>query len=198
MKPTSALKWLVLLFAFAVPTGASAQPKAAAGDAKRGEYLVKTTGCHDCHTPMKMGQKGLEPDMTRMLSGHPESLVMPPSPKLQSPWMAAAAMTFTAWSGPWGTSFASNLTPDLETGLGKWTQQDFVLALKTGKHMGRGRAILPPMPWPALSNMTDQDLQSMYAYLKTIPPMKNMVPNPRLPETPAKAPPPAAITPGKR
>ena len=85
----------------------------------RGKYLVTTSGCHDCHTPSKMGPNGPEPDMTRMLSGHPQDLEMPPAPVLPpGPWAVAVAATSTAWSGPWGVSFTANLTPDPETGLG--------------------------------------------------------------------------------
>ncbi len=80
-------------------------------------------GCGDCHTPWKMGANGPEPDMTRMLSGHPESMVLPPAPAPSGPWMASLAATMTAWSGPWGVSYTANLTPDPETGLGKWTEQ---------------------------------------------------------------------------
>ncbi len=88
----------------------------------RGHYLVTIAGCNDCHTPLKMGPAGPEPDMDRMLSGHPQSLAMPAPPKLpDGPWLVTAAATNTAWSGPWGVSFTANLTPDPETGLGRWT-----------------------------------------------------------------------------
>jgi len=76
---------------------------------------------------------------------------------------------FTAWAGPWGISYTRNLTPDKETGLGSWTEQQFVDTIRNGREQGRGRQILPPMPWPAYRNMTDADLKSIFAYLKTIP-----------------------------
>jgi hypothetical protein len=149
---------------------------------KRGDYLVKTSGCNDCHTPFHMGPNGPEPDMTRMLSGHPEKLVLPPAPKLPAgPWMGTVAATFTAWSGPFGTSYTANLTPDAETGLGKWTERMFIDTIRTGRHQGRGRPILPPMPWPAYRNFTDEDLKSIFAYLQTIPAIKNRVPDPVVP-----------------
>lgn len=144
----------------------------------RGKYIVTAGGCGDCHTPMKMGDKGPEPDMTRMLSGHPEGLKLPPAPPPQGIWGASVAMTMTAWSGPWGTSFTANLTPDPETGLGKWTEQNFVQTIKTGRHMGNGRPILPPMPIPAYVNFSEDDLKSIFAYLQTIPVVKNRVPAP--------------------
>jgi mono/diheme cytochrome c family protein len=157
----------------------SAQASPTAADpARRGEYIVKSMGCNDCHTPYRMGADGPEPDWTRMLSGHPQGLVMPPAPALDAPWSAAVAETMTAWSGPWGVSFTANLTPDAETGLGSWTEQQFVDTIRSGRHLGRGRPILPPMPWPAIRNMTDDDLKAVFAYLRTIPAIRNKVPDP--------------------
>lgn len=145
---------------------------------QRGEYLVKITACNDCHTPFKMGPKGPEPDMTRMLSGHPEALTMAEPPNLgQGPWTWVGAATNTVFAGPWGISYASNLTPEQNTGMGIWTEDMFVKAIRTGKHFGTSRPILPPMPWPSYANMTDEDLKAIYAYLKSIPPISNHVPD---------------------
>jgi hypothetical protein len=156
--------------------------KADADRLARGKYLVTVAGCNDCHTPWKMGAKGPEPDMSRMLSGHPESANLPPPPKLpEGPWVVTAAATNTAWSGPWGVSYTANLTPDPETGLGKWTQRNFTDTIRTGRHMGRGRQILPPMPIPMYKNFTDSDLEAIFSYLKTIPVVKNKVPEPLAP-----------------
>ena len=126
-----------------------------------------------------MGPKGPEPDMTRLLSGHDSSLKMPPAPALSSPpWGWTGSMTMTAFSGPWGVSYSANLTPDDETGLGKWTEKTFIDALRTGKHLGKGRPILPPMPWQGIGTATDSDLKAIYAYLRSIKPLKNAVPDP--------------------
>lgn len=155
----------------------------------RGKYLVAIGGCNDCHTPMKLGPNGPESDMSRFLSGHPEPLVMPPAPALPAgPWGMVSAATNTAHAGPWGTSFTANLTPDAETGLGRWTSKDFVQTIRTGRHMGKGRMVLPPMPVPAYNNMTDEDLEAVFAYLRTIPAIRNRVPEPL---------PPAATTASK-
>ena len=155
--------------------------------AEHGKYLVNAVaGCNDCHTPWKMGPQGPEPDMTRMLSGHPAEMTLPPAPKLTMPWMAGIAATFTAFSGPWGVSYAANLTPD-STGLATWDETTFMLAIRNGKHIGNGRPILPPMPWQNFKNMTDDDLKAIFAYLRTIPPVKNKVPDPIL------LPPPTAM-----
>jgi hypothetical protein len=145
----------------------------------RGKYLVDIMGCHDCHTPMKMGPNGPQWDMDRMLSGHPEQLVMPPAPPLPpGPWIGQAAATFTAWNGPWGTSFTANLTPDKETGLGDWTVEQFIATMKTGKDRGKGRPVLPPMPVQNLANLSDDDIRALFAYLQTITPIRNRVPQP--------------------
>ncbi len=162
----------------AVPA-AQAADAPAAGKVARGKYLVSTSGCHDCHTPFKLGANGPEPDMTRALSGHPQSLVMPPAPQLPAgPWLVTMAATNTAFAGPWGVSFTANLTPDAETGLGQWTLKNFMDTIRTGRHMGRGRPVLPPMPIPVYNNFTDDDLEAVYSYLRTITPISNRVPEP--------------------
>jgi len=151
---------------------------------QRGEYLVRFGGCNDCHTPMKLGPKGPEPDMTRMLSGHPEGVQLPPPPAPgQSPWAVTTA-GLSAWSGPWGISYAANLTPDRNTGLGIWTEDMFLQAMRTGKHYGVSRDILPPMPWQAVASLADDDIKAIYAYLRSIPPIVNHVPDPIPPTGP--------------
>src|SRR5512134_113470 len=152
---------LVVFASFA--RAADPSPAAAGGSSPdavaRGKYLVSTTGCHDCHTPWKMTERGPAPDMTRALSGHPEALEMPAAPSVaDTPWLMTVAATNTAFSGPWGISFTANLTPDRETGLGKWSTRNFVETIRTGRHLGRGRAVLPPMPIPVYQNFTDEDL----------------------------------------
>jgi hypothetical protein len=114
-----------------------------------------------------------------MLSGHPEQLVITAPAKLApGPWMIASAPTNTAHSGPWGVSFTANLTPDVNTGLGIWTEEMFMKTLRTGRHMGVSREILPPMPWFNYGKMTDADIKAVYAYLRSIPPIHNRVPDP--------------------
>lgn len=163
-------------------------PKVANDRVVRGEFLVRMGLCDDCHTTKKMGPNGPELDLSRRLAGHPQEMVMPPAPVLPAgPWAATASGTMTAWSGPWGLSFTQNLTPDPETGLGKWSEEEFVAALQTGRHQGRGRPILPPMPWPAFSTLPEEDLRAIWAYLRTIPPVHNKVPDPVAPSEPGVA-----------
>lgn len=143
----------------------------------RGEYLVMVASCNDCHTPLKLGPNGPEPDLTRMLSGHPEGMEMPEAPVTAAgPWTWAGADTSTAFAGPWGVSYAANLTPDENTGIGIWTEEIFVNTLRSGRHWGVARPILPPMPWQNFARMTDEDLNAIFAYLRSIPPIHNRVP----------------------
>jgi hypothetical protein len=147
---------------------------------KRGEYMVTIGGCNDCHTPMKEGPKGPEWDMTRMLSGHPEDF------EVDNKWTGnegfIAAKTGTAFTGPWGTSFAMNLTPDSLTGIGTWTEEMFVKTIRSGKHWGVSRPIMPPMPWFNYAKLTDEDISAVYAYLRSIPPVSNTIKAYRPPE----------------
>lgn len=163
---------------------------AAGGDAgkaaqiARGKALVTVAGCDDCHSPKKMTPQGPVPDESRRLSGHPAGDPVPPIPDgVLGPgkWMALAGQHLSMWAGPWGVSFARNLTPDKATGLGSWTEAMFIKAMRTGKDMGEGRPILPPMPWQAFGQLPDEDLKAIFAFLRTLPPISNQVPDPKPP-----------------
>jgi mono/diheme cytochrome c family protein len=168
-----------LAAALLMPNTALAQGNTTSTPLKRGEYLVTIGGCHDCHTPLAMGPNGPEPDMKRALSGHPQDLVVKAPATVSEPWVGAFTPTLTGWSGPWGVSFAANLTPDPETGvLRDFTEEQFMQAMRTGRHQGQGRPILPPMPWQNVGQMTDEDLKAVFAYLRQIPAVKNKVPDP--------------------
>lgn len=182
---------LVLLAACGQPPASTPAPAPAAPAAapalsqvERGHMLIIGGGCHDCHTPKKMGPNGPEADMSKMLSGHPESAGVPQpfKPQKGSPWAIHINEHLTAWNGAWGVSFAANLTPDMNTGLGIWTEDMFVTALKQGKHMGKSRPILPPMPWNWYGQLPDEELKAMFAYLKSIPAISNRVPVPLTPD----------------
>jgi mono/diheme cytochrome c family protein len=149
-----------------------------------GKYLVTTGGCDDCHTPKIYTPKGPVPDSTRSLSGFQQGEKLPVlDVKYTAPgnWVATES-NFSAWVGPWGISYAANLTPDNATGIGALTEEMFIKTLREGKWMGVGRPLLPPMPWQGIGQMTDQDLKAMYAYLKTIKPIHNEVPQPSPPD----------------
>ena len=144
---------------------------------KRGKYLVSITGCDNCHTPHQGGPEGFEPDPGLRLSGHPGAVDIPDPEYLASPWGWMGAETNTAFADPWGISFAANLTPDESTGLGNWTEEMFMESMKSGLHIGTNRLIMPPMPWRSYAAMTEEDLIAVFAYLKTLPPIENLVPD---------------------
>jgi hypothetical protein len=151
---------------------------------QRGEYLVTTIGCNDCHSPKTMGERGPQVIPELMLSGYPGDRPVPQASAeaLKSGWGMFNA-DLTSFVGPWGESFAGNLTPD-QTGIGNWTQEQFKKALTQGKFKGidGGRMLLPPMPWQNWMNMKDEDVKAIFLYLKSIPPVRNVVPAPIPPD----------------
>ncbi len=151
---------------------------------ERGKFLVAVGGCTDCHTPKVFGPQGPQPDTTRFLAGYPAENPLPQvDMNLVQPgkWVLFT-QDITGAVGPWGASFAANLTPDNETGLGTWQLEMFVNAMRTGKHLGAGRLILPPMPWENVGKLSDEDLSAIFNYLKSIKPVKNKVPDPLSPD----------------
>jgi cytochrome c553 len=150
---------------------------------KRGEYLVNTSACHDCHSPKVMTPLGPEPDPKRLLSGYPEDMPLPTINKEALHDWVLFNQHLTSAVGPWGVSFAANITSD-ETGIGNWTEAQFLTALKKGKYKGLegSRSLLPPMPWPIYRNMSEDDLKAIFAYLKTTQPVRNIVPPPIAPD----------------
>ncbi len=147
---------------------------------KEGEHLVMIMGCNDCHSPKQMGPNGLEIIPGKMLSGYPSDR---PIVKFDSKLIKKGFPMFypdlTASAGPWGISFAGNLTPD-DTGIGNWTEEQFKKALTQGKYKGidGSRTLLPPMPWVNYQTLTNDEIHSIFTYLQSIKPVKNIVPNP--------------------
>jgi Cytochrome c. len=144
---------------------------------RRGKYLTTISGCNDCHSPKVLTELGPMPDTTRLLSGHPADEPLPELPQ-NSQWVMFSP-GLTAAAGPWGISFAANLTPD-ETGIESWTYEQFEVAIRKGKFKGLegNRTLLPPMPWPMIAQMNDDDLRAIFAYLKSLPRVRNSVPAP--------------------
>ncbi|HZE88215.1 MAG TPA: diheme cytochrome c-553 [Verrucomicrobiae bacterium] len=188
-KPVVVLSALVLAVAVAAARHAVAVPgkptaastAAEPGTIARGKYLVAVGGCNDCHSPKIFGASGPMPDPARLLSGHPRGQTLPSMPAGfigPTGWGAVCNNDGTAWVGPWGTSFAMNLTPDVDTGVGSWNEAMFVKAIRTGKHMGEGRPILPTMPWAEFAGMSDADLSAIFGYLRSLEPVSNAVPEP--------------------
>jgi len=147
---------------------------------KRGEYLVTSMGCHDCHSPKKPGPNGLELIPELLLSGfQADNPPMVTDTSLTNKGFSVFYPDLTASAGPWGISYAANLTPDV-TGIGTWTEEQFKKAITEGKFKGLDgtRMLLPPMPWFNLTQVPDQDIKAIFAYLKSIPPVRNVVPAP--------------------
>ena len=149
---------------------------------KRGDYLISAIGgCDDCHTPKKMTDHGPIVDMDKRFSGYPADK---PLGKIDTNIIKNGMLVFSgdlmAFAGPWGVSFAANISSD-ETGLGTWTIDNFKKAIREGKLKGIDgtRPILPPMPWEVFKNMNDDDLSAIFAFLKSTKPIKNVVPTPR-------------------
>ena len=147
---------------------------------EKGEYLVRTIGCDHCHTPKKLTTDGPVPDMARWLMGYPSQ---DPLPEINKDEIAPGKWVLfngdlTAAVGPWGVSFAGNLTPH-QTGLGNWTYDQFKKAMTQGRYKGldNTRMLLPPMPWQSYAELKEEDLNAIFEYLKTIKPIENIVPN---------------------
>jgi mono/diheme cytochrome c family protein len=149
---------------------------------KKGAYLVGIMGCHDCHTPKIMTEHGPGLDMDRLLSGHPAQMPLMPFDSTTTKNWVLFNMTGTAAVGPWGASFAANLTSD-DTGIGTWSEAQFKKALTEGKWKGLegSRPLLPPMPWENYKHIKEEDVRAIFAYLKSTKPVENIVPRPVTP-----------------
>ena len=153
MKHTSSALAIATTAGFAITVMSFMEAGAADPQVERGKYLTSFSGCFDCHTP---GYFFGKPDMERYLGGSEVGFEMP---------------GLGVFVGP-------NLTPDKETGLGDWTEEQFVQTMLTGKHQGKGRAILPPMPYQMLGQLVPEELKAIFAYLQSLAPFKNHVPQP--------------------
>ena len=135
---------------------------------KRGEYLITISGCDDCHSPKNMGPDGPEIDMSKRLSGFPSSRPIPEfDSNIVKKGIAQFNSDLTAAAGPWGISFAANLTSDA-SGAGSWPFENFRYAMRHGKLKGLegSRPLLPPMPWFNIAKMTDLDLEAVLYIFK--------------------------------
>ena len=157
---------------------------------KRGEYLVTIMGCDDCHSPKKMGPHGPEIIAERRLSGFPGDFTPPPldSNATKNGWVSLWA-DLTSAVGPWGQTFAANITSD-STGIGTWTEAQFKKAFAEGKYKGldNSRPLMPHMPWQNYRNIHEEDLKAIFTFLKSTKPVNNVVPAAKL-----NPPPPGAM-----
>jgi hypothetical protein len=150
---------------------------------KWGEHIVAIAGCNDCHTPKKMGPSGPEDNMDLSLSGQPSAMPEIDINRQEIESKGVALTNMTQWIGPWGVSYSANITPDTTTGIGNWTEDQFIYCIRKGKYLGspQGRNLLPPMPWQSIGKMTDGELKAVFAYLQSIQPIHNIVPQPQPP-----------------
>lgn len=150
---------------------------------KRGEYLVSAIGCDDCHSPKNVGPNGFEIIPELRFSGFPSSNKTPSvdTSTVKSGWLLFAS-DLTSAVGPWGQSFAANISSD-ETGIGNWSEEQFRKAIREGKYKGMDgtRPLLPPMPWFVYKNFSDLDIKAIYTFLQSTNPVRNVVPAPRKP-----------------
>ena len=175
---------VVLLFQFSCGGEEKAKTLSPEEMVARGKYLVNSSGCSDCHTPKIYTDMGPGPDTTKLLAGYyaGEKLPWADLSMIGPGKWVMTEQNFSAWLGPWGISYAANLTPDNATGIGAMSEEMFIKTLREGKWMGVGRPLMPPMPWQGIGTLTDQDLKCMYAYLQSIKPIHNPVPQPTPPD----------------
>jgi mono/diheme cytochrome c family protein len=145
--------YLAAAGAAAIVAAATLLPKAhAESPVERGKYLVNVAGCNDCHTPGFFFGK---PDMTRYLGGSDVGFEIPGL----------------------GVFNGRNITPDKETGIGAWTDEQVATAITTGKRPD-GRQLAPIMNYAAFTYLTKEDVAAVVAYLRSIPAVNNKVPGP--------------------
>lgn len=154
------------------------QPDSAQALVDRGAYLVTMMGCNDCHSNKLMTPQGPMLDSNNLLAGYlSKDPILAFEADIIKKGYAVFTPSLTVGMGPWGTTFAANLTPD-STGIGSWSLDQFKKALREGKYLGLEgtRSLMPPMPWQNFSKMHDEDVAAIFAYLKSIKPVKNVVP----------------------
>jgi len=141
------------VLAGALALAATGVRPAGAADAQiaRGKYLVEITGCSDCHTAGSFFGK---PNLKQFLGG-----------------------SDVGFAAPGGVFVPPNLTPDKETGLGKWTNEEVVAAITKGERPDK-RMLAPAMPWQDFAHLTRTDALAIVAYLKSLPPVSHKVPGP--------------------
>ncbi|MGI9535266.1 MAG: diheme cytochrome c-553 [Thermodesulfobacteriota bacterium] len=147
-----------------------------------GEALVMEGRCNFCHTPAIVSKEDKVLDSSNILSGHPSEYKLPEIPNVpigSQQWLEFVAnLDSTVWAGENFVVFSANITPDNKTGIGKWTEEMFINSIRTGKHPGWKKDLKKPMPWLEYSRLTNEQLSAIFAYLMSIKPVSNKVPEP--------------------
>lgn len=176
---TALLLFFFIIASVVANTDTISKKKAKKLQIEMGGKLTIEQGCVDCHSPKILVNDILVPDPARLFSGHPSDERLPDLPEGfigPKKWFGLYTSSFTAWGGPWGVSYAANLTPDKKTGIGAWTEENFISIIKLGIHSSLTRKIIPPMPWDEIGELSDEDLKAIFQFLKTVKPIKNKVP----------------------
>lgn len=182
----SAFMMISAVLALAVLAGCSKDAKGpgakpGADQVEVGMALAEEWRCSYCHTPEVAGPGGkLMPDPDRLFMGHPADEPVPEIPDMVM--TSPEYMEFldnldtTVWATDNRIVFTANLTPDDETGIGTWTEEDFISTIRSGRHQGVGKRLKYPMPWQELAALDDEELAALFAYLRTVKPVNNKVP----------------------
>jgi cytochrome c553 len=189
MKGTHTLYIATILIAAALVAGLTVsckkqRAKAPAGYTQQqietGKALVEQWKCNFCHSPEIAGTEGPMPDPARLLSGHPQGEAIPDMSDMiiTSPEYMEFLdnLDTTVWATDNRIVFSSNLTPDNETGIGTWNETTFIETIRQGQHAGLGRRLKYPMPWQELAELDDAQLVAIFAYLSSVKPVSNKVP----------------------
>jgi mono/diheme cytochrome c family protein len=162
----------LVIFVATAPASASNQYQS--GTLEHGKYIATIAGCTDCHTPLKPEYQ----DLTRLSLDQLKILAFDGGAATDEARFLAGGRAFDL--GPAGILLTRNLTPDQQTGLGSWTDEQIKLAIKSGVEK-EGRVLFPVMPYHVYNGMADADLDAVVAYLRSVDPISNQVPASTIP-----------------
>jgi mono/diheme cytochrome c family protein len=158
---------LLLLLTFTSTAGAANQTQD--DQIEHGKYIAAIAGCTSCHTPLKPEYQ----DPAKWTPEQIKTIAFNASAASDDDKFLAGGNVFDL--GPLGILLTRNLTPDKETGLGAWTNEQIKIAIKTGISHD-GRVLFPVMPYHVYNSMADADLDAVVAYLRSVKAVKNPIP----------------------
>ena len=163
---------LILIMTFATSAGAS--PNNQDDTLQQGKYIATIAGCTECHTPLKAEYQ----DPTKYTLEQLQTISFNAIAALDETKLLSGGRAFDL--GPAGILFTRNLTPDKETGLGDWTDEQIKIAVKTGVSHD-GKVLFPVMPYHVYNGMADADMEAVVAYLRSVNAVSNQVPESTIP-----------------
>jgi mono/diheme cytochrome c family protein len=161
---------LAILFVSAVALPAGASPHPQDDPVAHGKYIATIAGCTSCHTPLKAEYN--QPPQNLTLE-QIQNIAFDERAAHDTDKLLSGGRLFDL--GPAGTVFTLNITPDKETGIGTWTDDQIRIAVKTGIDHN-GKVLFPVMPYHVYNGMADTDLNAVIAYLHSVGPVSNKVP----------------------